>query len=456
MLRLFLSFFFLLTITAHAAPVIIHGETNAPNQMVRLIIVEDYISNLEKTIASTKTDLQGDFILNIDIQTITTAQLVLALDRVEIVLKPGSTYSIKLTQSRPSFTSSYFEKEALGLQVLTSNDGGLQKNIDVINLVFNAFVIQHFDDLYRNRRTDLLDTLRDVIAARLTNNQPVFVSEYNTYKQAALLQTVRSRNSEQWIKSFIIDKPVLYTNPEYMNLLNEVFRDYLISNRHYQQDELIKNIGLGFSAFMLYVSSNPLLNKNPQMAELVGLINLRDLYYNSAFKKSEIIQLLNQFKTESQIPQHGQIAANIIESVNYLAYNTNAPAFSLKNISGEEISLNDFNEKKIVLTFLQDSCQACLQMLMSMKPLFEKYKDDYDFVTISTAAGFNIYVNLFKKNGLEYKLLNLEDDILLLEDYRVKTFPEFFILLKQGKIGMAPAPQPDQNLEFHLQRLKDR
>ncbi|NOU48549.1 MAG: redoxin domain-containing protein [Bacteroidales bacterium] len=456
MLRLALSFFLLLTMNAQATPVIIRGETNAPNQRVRLIVIEDFISNLEKTIASSKTDMQGNFILNVDIQYITTAQLVLALDRVEIVLKPGSTYSYKLTQSRPSLTTSYFEKEALGLQVLSGNDGGLQKNIDVINMVFNAFVIQHFDDLYRNRRTDLLDTLRDVIAARLTNDQPVFVSEYNTYKQAALLQTVRSRNAEQWIQKFIIDKPVLYANPEYMNLLNEVFRDYLISNRHYQQDEIIKNIGSGFSDFILYVSSNPLLTKNIQIAELVGLINLRDLYYNSTFKKNEIIQLLRQFKTESQIPQHNQIAVNIIESVNYLAYNTNAPAFSLKNTLGKEISLNDFNEKKIVLSFVQDSCQACIQMLMSMKPLFEKYKEDYDFITISTAAGFNNYVNLFKQNGLEYRLLNMEDDILLLEDYRVKTFPEFFILLKQGKIGMAPAPQPDQNLEFHLQRLKDR
>jgi peroxiredoxin len=456
MSRFFLAISLLFAFNLHGAPVIIHGESNAPDQIVRLIVLNDYISNLEQTITSSRTDAAGKFSLIIDIQEITTVQLSLGLDRVEVIISPGCIYTYKLTQSKLSLTSSYFEKDPFSLTVLESNDKGLQKNIDDINLIFNAFVMQHFDDLYHRKRFDLLDSLRMAIELRLPANPIVFVSEYNTYKQASLLQTMRGRSAEQWIRNLVIDKPVLYSNPEYMNLLNEVFSDYLITNRHYQQDELKRSIHDGYGAFLQFVSINPLLSKSPQLSELVGLINLRDLYNNSAFEKEEIIRLLSQFNIESKHLSHKQISANLIKSLSYLEMKTDAPSFTLKNPSLKNSSLRDFSDKKVVLQFVQDSCPVCIQSVMKMKALSDKFGDDYTFITISTAQGFQNYVKLFNKNNLSWTLLNLEDNILLLEDYRVKTFPEFFILLREGKIGMAPAPQPDQNLEFHLQRLKDR
>jgi peroxiredoxin len=456
MSRIFLFFIIFLSFKSQAAVVKINGECDAPDQIVRLIVVKDYVSNLEHTLISTKTDVAGKFVLSIDLDEITVAQLALGLDRAEIVLSPGANYICKLSQTRSSSTVSYFEKEPLDLEVLESNDNGVQKNIDDINMIFNAFVMQYFDDLYRNKRIDLLDSLRIAIADRLPERTAVFVSDYNTYKQASLLQTIRGRSAEQWMRNLIIDKPVLYTNPEYMNLLNEVFRDYLISNRFYQQDELNRRISEGTAAFKQFISKNPLLKPNDQLIELVGLINLRDLYYNPSFKKSEIILLLKQFQSESKFVQHKKIAANIIESVNYLSFNSDAPAFTLKNQSAREVSLKDFRGRNLVLIFVQDSCKTCLNALKEVKTLYEKFSNEYDFVTIATTEGFKNYVKLFVQNDFKWTLLNLSENILLLEAYHVKTFPEFFLILKEGRMGMAPAPQPDQNLEYHMLRLKER
>lgn len=456
MSRIFLFFLFFLSFKLQAGQVKIIGESNEPDQIVRLIVVKDYVSNLEQTLISTKTDATGKFVLNIDLQEITVVQMALGLDRAEIVLSPGANYICKLSQIRSSSTVSYFEKEPLGLQVLESNDNGVQKSIDDINMIFNSFVMQHFDDLYRNKRTDLLDSLRIAISDRVPERTAVFVSDYNTYKQASLLQTIRGISAQLWMRNLIVDKPILYTNPEYMNLLNEVFRDYLISNHYYQHDELNRSISEGYTAFIQFVSKNPLLKPNAQLIELVGLINLRDLYYNSSFKKSEIIILLKQFQSESKFVQHQKIAENIIESVNYLAFKSDAPAFFLKNQSAREVSLKDFGGRKVVLIFVQDSCNICLNALKEVNTLYEKFSNDYDFVTIATEEGFKNYAELFVQYNFKWTLLNLSDNILLLESYRVKTFPEFFLILKDGKVGMAPAPQPDQNLEFHMLRLKER
>jgi peroxiredoxin len=456
MSRSFLFLLLVLSFKSQAALVTIIGESNAPNQIVRLIVIKDYVSNLEQVLITSKTDAVGKFVLNADILEITVAYLALGLDKAEIILSPGSEYFCKLNQPKSLLNVSYFEKEPLIINVLGSNDGGVQKNVDDINMIFNAFVMQHFDDLYRNKRIDLLDSLKIAIENRLPKKPEVFVSDYSIYRQATLLQSIRGRSAEQWIRNLIIDKPVLYTNPEYMNLINEVFRDYLISNRYYQTDELNLSITGGYTDFLQFISKNPLLKPNSQLIELVGLINLRDLYYNSSFNKLEIIKLLNQFQKDSPYVQHKNIASNIIESVSILATKTEAPDFNLKNQSEKLVSLKDFNEKKVVLSFVQDSCNVCLQALMELKTLQEKYKNEYDFVTIVTAEGFNKYVKVFIQNNFSWTLLNLSDNILLLEAYNVKTFPEFILILKDGKIGMAPAPQPDQNLEFHMQRLKER
>lgn len=60
---------------------------------------------------------------------------------------------------------------------------------------------------------------------------------------------------------------------------------------------------------------------------------------------------------------------------------------------------------------------------------------------------------MFDNKGFNWELLNLGDDILLLEDYQVKTFPEYIIISQNGRIGMAPAPSPEQFLDFHVRRI---
>ena len=56
-------------------------------------------------------------------------------------------------------------------------------------------------------------------------------------------------------------------------------------------------------------------------------------------------------------------------------------------------------------------------------------------------------------NTRTQSLLDLDDDILLLEEYQIRTFPDYIILRKGGKIGMAPAPAPDQYLDYHVRRI---
>ena len=89
----------------------------------------------------------------------------------------------------------------------------------------------------------------------------------------------------------------------------------------------------------------------------------------------------------------------------------------------------------------------------TLKEFSRQWQDTINIVTIATKECFNDYVQIFKDKEYKWTLLNLEDDILLLENYQIKTFPDYVIIGKNNKIGMAPAPSPDQYLDYHVRRL---
>ena len=88
-----------------------------------------------------------------------------------------------------------------------------------------------------------------------------------------------------------------------------------------------------------------------------------------------------------------------------------------------------------------------------LNDLSQQWQDTINIVTIATKECFDDYKQTFENKGYKWKLLNLDDDILLLEDYQIKTFPDYVIIGRNGKVGMSPAPSPDQYLEYHVRRL---
>jgi hypothetical protein len=64
-----------------------------------------------------------------------------------------------------------------------------------------------------------------------------------------------------------------------------------------------------------------------------------------------------------------------------------------------------------------------------------------------------LYKQQFEEKHQDWPLLDLGDNILLLEAYNVRTFPEYILITKGCKIGEAPAPSPERYLEERVRRL---
>ena len=88
--------------------------------------------------------------------------------------------------------------------------------------------------------------------------------------------------------------------------------------------------------------------------------------------------------------------------------------------------------------------------------LHRQWGDRVQLITITTKDQMASHRKRFEDHHYDWPLLNLGNNILLLEQYEVITFPEYFIINKDTKIGMAPAPSPDQTLQDYVQSFLEK
>ena len=119
--------------------------------------------------------------------------------------------------------------------------------------------------------------------------------------------------------------------------------------------------------------------------------------------------------------------------------NDPAPKFNLKDLQGNDISLDGLKGKVVIVDFWATWCGPCIASMPAMKTVQEKFKDrdDVAFVFVDTwqteedkkqnAADF------MKKNNYPFHVL-LDNDNKVVADFKVNGIPTKFIIDKTGNI----------------------
>ena len=136
-----------------------------------------------------------------------------------------------------------------------------------------------------------------------------------------------------------------------------------------------------------------------------------------------------------------------------------APGFSLKNLKGETVSLNDFKGKIVVLDFWATWCLPCRKSLPELAELEKKYRDKgvvFLGMSIDDQDSYdNQYVAEFKdRYKVAYQVLRADSgvvaDYLGIEKVRI---PTFLILDKEGIVRKKHLGFEQGILEKNLKQL---
>lgn len=444
---------FLISNIAVSQNVKIDGKVNEPNALVRLLIYNDMLTYEQTLVYETKSDNDGNFLIEADVEDVVMAQIAVNLERVDLLIKPDASYELEIVIPEQKNDVSYFERESPTLKIININDDELYTQYHVSNIIIDDFLYENFNQIYRNRRLSLLDSLELVIKRNIPQIKSDFVKDNIRYRKAAIQMVVNNDNGKKVINQYFNKQDVQYSNPAYMNLFHEIFANYLAS-RQFGASDLRYMLYQDYDRFMSYLKEKDVfLAENQNLAELIVAYNLKRMFYELQDDRKVILEKLKSIGQNTKNQKNKDIVNDILKQIDRLSFNSEAPDFSLNDRNGNLVKLADFKENMLLVQFVNKVSAMTDYQFELLKDFSNQWQDTIQIVTIATKESFDDFEKLFEEKNYKWKLLNLENEILLLEKYRIKTYPDYVIIGTNGKIGMSPAPSPEQYLDFHVRRL---
>ena len=427
MKRLFVLILLFLSISTFAGnDVTITGRVNRPEALMRLMVYDDLLNMHETLVAETHSDDKGFFILEGKVDKIMPSSIYVGLESVDLVVTPGASYEVNIIVPDVDPQASYFERESPTLRVKTASDHGVYRQIVLSEMIIDDYVLNYFDDLYRRRQYRYLDSIRATIDAEMDIKNE-YVLQQNAYKIAAVQMAVNADGGKKVIQEYYDGKPVLYRCMAYMDLFKDLFKNFELS------DEFAR--------------------RNPELSDLVNIYQLRGLYYEDYQSRNWVKKQLQSIRQKSKSSDIKYLVANTLNRFDRFAQGADAPDFELQSSDGSTVKLSDYKNTMVLLQFVDGSSRTVEHQFEVLSDLHHQWQDSVQLITVSTKDQLVGHRRRFEEHRYDWPLLNLGNDILLLERYEVRTFPEYFLILPDTKIGLAPAPNPDRALRENVTKL---
>lgn len=115
-----------------------------------------------------------------------------------------------------------------------------------------------------------------------------------------------------------------------------------------------------------------------------------------------------------------------------------APAFTLKDPQGKEVSLSDLKGKYVVIDFWASWCPDCRKDVPKMKELKEKYSSErIAFLGISFDTEIDKWKGFIEENGMDWihvsPMVKWKESQVS-QDYKVNWIPSMYLVDPDGKV----------------------
>jgi peroxiredoxin len=280
--------------------------------------------------------------------------------------------------------------------------------------------------------------------------KPVDNADYEAYcryregmkKYQSVMQKVRYLSV-----NYFRDRPVLYYNEAYMDLFNQIYGRYFeFAHRQDAQLSAIINRREGLAALKTFLLRDSTFRNNAVL-ELAILKNLYDNFYANIFDHESLLSMVKEVEATTPYGAHKTIAGNIIRRVTLLMPGYAPPPFALYDTEGNLHRLDDFKGKALYLIFCKVFSYSAINAFEKLFTLYNVYRDAVNVVVISAdddPAPLKAFRN---KERYHWPFLHYSHNPDVLKQYDIKALPTYFLLDKEGKLLLSPAPSPLGDIE---------
>ena len=471
---------------------------NAPeykNETLVFYTFSDQITYNEKQLASCDVQLDGSFSCSFEVSQTSYVFLHLGIYEAFLFIEPGKTYEIILPEHKsksiadelnPYFKSVQYH---LGIENITDQELNYQLAYfdEVYSRMINNSLYQSYEQLKKrnaNSKYNKVDTaFSDKAYSRAVNNNSQliyqnlkeldadkeiqkidsifsndtnqFFRDFRKYKLASFLHLSSQEKMKSISNTYFLDNPILYHNPAYMSLFNEVYKEYFI---YFGRTEYGSQIYTDINKLNSYSALNSTLQKdsilmNDTLCELVILKCLYDEFYNDKFSRKAMLTILDSLEMETTHTEHKLIARNIKNKVTKLMVGYKPPQFNLFDKDSNLVSLNDFQDKYVYVGFCTTVSYACIKEFEMLRNLYEKHKDHFEIIMICMDENLPQMKHFVERKNYPFTFLYYGNQPDVFKDYDIRAFPTYYFIDKEGKLSLSPAASPGENVEFQIFKI---
>jgi len=417
---------------------------------IELYVLHDFISEEKVKLESLRFDAEGEFNLNIEIAETNLCLADFDGYRGMIYIEPGKSYQIvfppkqNLTESQKR--NPFVKPEPVWFGISAPDKNDLNVNIQHFEQEYAKLENKYFTQIFTNQSKSLVDTIKLILDLEFPKTNSAFFESHKFFRKANLDFALNQGKSAEFMEIYFSSYKPMNNLAAYSVIFNQVFMNYFSMLANASNGTEIKNLINAANLQKLDDYFQKQLHFNKELSHLVLLKSMNDAYYSKQFSKASILKLLSQVNMPDWSSFEKKIAQLISSKLTYLASGTNPPAIALQKLNGQKVSFGDYPNAYIYLHFTDPKNSICRQHLDALKSISARYKEKLVIINV-------IPENKGFKNDNGWAGIFTTTESNLETSYKVKTYPNSFLIGKDGKLLLSPAPNPIDGLDRQLGQL---
>lgn len=467
-LNQFLSilFFLIASFSFAGEQVVIKGNISGDkggsylNSPVQVTIIEDFITNTKKTIATGSTDQHGNYEIKFELSKTTFAFVEFGKVERTLYIDPSKSYYINVKAPLLELEKShgFFAKDVRKAKITNRYPTEINTLVDSLENMSSTFLFEH---PVERKSYKYVKKFTDSLSSNFKTIKSPFFQTYLHFKAAELKMFVMRTYRKDFAKIYLDHSTGLADNIQSMHVFNAFFNGHMENGIQTQDKSPFHNFILRGDLENMLSEVYKSAHYNRELNELVLLKGLFEISNSNFYRKSRLNITLDKIISTTTYPLHKTIAFNIKRKLNHLESGYPAPNIQIR-YANTNFNLSDYQGKYVYLCFFKAWDVEFENEIKIINYLKERYKGDLEVVCIATDIDISTYSSFLKKQLDTKDFFHYNYNVKMLSDYRLKDFRvekttmdpnKYFLIGPQGNIIYNDAKAPSKGFEYDLRKI---
>jgi thiol-disulfide isomerase/thioredoxin len=318
---------------------------------------------------------------------------------------------------------------------------------------FDTFVAYYERPIAQGQFLTYLDTFKIYAAEAYKNIEDVYFITYVRYDIAEMEQSAGGNASSSarlnTFMNYIEPFPVYFENDRYMKFVlafyNKDFGDYLPDTEASIRMAIYNSSP---TRLMAALKKDIFLSKS-DLREMIMIDKLGKAFYKEFTAQGNILMILDSISNHAGYEVNATIARNVKNYLTSLETGFPAPKISLTNKKGETIDWGNYQGKFVYFNFFATWNKRSLAEMKIISNLVTKYNEDIAFLSVCTDKEQSTFDTFMEANPqYDWEIIYIGENRELMNAYKVKDVPAYYLIDQDGFIFSAPALSPSPSGEY--------